>query len=518
VYQALLTRRYLTTKVMPLLAALAVMLCAAMVLIVWSIMGGFLVMFLDAGRTLMGDVSIQWPTVGFAHYEELVADLEKRPEVAAAAPCIETFGMISLPDERLKGVKIMGIEGESFAKVTGFESTLWWRPLAEPLPRDKERRDPRLGPPEVWAKRFEEGKRLSKPDPVTGEPRPAAVLGIEVTGFNKRQPGGWFTPMEYGTRAADGSIRYSDQFILKGNVTLSVVPLSKRGMNVDVVNRVMPVANEFKSGLFDIDENLVCIPMDELQRMLKMDAAQRLGARHDDSEGTGVEVDPATGEEKFEDLRTAGVEPARVTTVYVRAAPGVTPEALSRVCGEVYAKFADRFGKDVPPAPVIKIKTWRQLQGSMIAAVEKETVLVLFINTFISMVASLLILAIFWAMVSEKTKDIGVLRSMGAGKRGVAGIWLFYGIMIGVIGSGLGLAIATGIVWNINPIHEWMGRALGISIWDPSVYYFTEIPHEVNPARAALVFGGGLFFSVLGALVPAVRAANMDPVRALRFE
>jgi len=518
VYQALLTRRYLTTKVMPLLAVVAVMLCAAMVLIVWSIMGGFLAMFLGAGRTLMGDVSIQWPTVGFAHYDELITDLQKRPEVAAAAPVIETFGMVSLPDERLKGVKIMGIDGESFARATGYEGTLWWRPIDEPLPGDKQRDDPRLTRGELWGRRLADGQRLSELDPVTGDVRGAAVLGIEVTNFNKRSPGGWFTPMAYGTRAADGTVTYNDQFIVESTVTLSVVPLSKRGVNIDVVSRVFPVANEFKSGLYDIDENLIFVRLGDLQEMLKMDAAQSLVTRRDEQEGTGFEVDPATGAESFEQLQTAGVEPGRVTTVYVRAAAGVTPEALARVCDDVYAAFAQRKGREVPGFGVMRIKTWRELQGAMISAVEKETGLVLFINSFISMVAVLLILAIFWAMVSEKTKDIGVLRSMGAGKRGVAGIWLFYGVLIGVIGSVLGLAFAAGIVWNINTIHESMGRYLGLTIWDPKVYYFSEIPNDVSPTSAVFVLAGGVFFSVLGALVPAVRAANMDPVRALSFE
>jgi lipoprotein-releasing system permease protein len=63
-----------------------------------------------------------------------------------------------------------------------------------------------------------------------------------------------------------------------------------------------------------------------------------------------------------------------------------------------------------------------------------------------------------------------------------------------------------------------MGRAMGIQIWDPSVYYFPEIPSEVVPWKAALVLCGAVLFSVLGALLPAVKAAQMDPVRALRFE
>lgn len=57
-----------------------------------------------------------------------------------------------------------------------------------------------------------------------------------------------------------------------------------------------------------------------------------------------------------------------------------------------------------------------------------------------------------------------------------------------------------------------------MQVWDPKVYYFTQIPNKVDPVHAAIVLGAGVGFSVLGALVPAVRAARMDPVRALRFE
>ena len=126
--------------------------------------------------------------------------------------------------------------------------------------------------------------------------------------------------------------------------------------------------------------------------------------------------------------------------------------------------------------------------------------------------------AIFWSMISEKTKDIGVLRAIGAGRAGVAWLFLRYGLVIGVVGSLAGGALASVIVLNINPIHEWLGHTLGIYVWDPAVYYFTEIPSRVEPWKAAVVLASGVGSSVVGALAPALRAAWMDPVRALRFE
>src|SRR5690348_2420619 len=100
---------------MPMLAIICVALSSALLLLAWSIMGGFLVMLLEIGRTLEGDVTISWPTAGFAYYDELIERLEKDPLVAAAAPTIETFGMVTLADNRAIGVRIKGVD-ERFAK------------------------------------------------------------------------------------------------------------------------------------------------------------------------------------------------------------------------------------------------------------------------------------------------------------------------------------------------------------------------------------------------------------------
>ncbi len=136
----------------------------------------------------------------------------------------------------------------------------------------------------------------------------------------------------------------------------------------------------------------------------------------------------------------------------------------------------------------------------------------------ISLVSVLLILSLFWAMISEKTKDIGILRAMGASKMGVAWLWIGYGAMLGVLGAAAGIALAYLVVLNINPIHEWMGEALGISVWDPRIYYFTKIPNEVRTPHAVAVFIAGILSAMIGAIIPAWRAARMHPVQALRFE
>ena len=183
-YQALLTRRYLFSKVMPLLSVLAVTLCTAMVLVVWSVMGGFLNMLLTSGKSMIGDVSITWPVVGIPDYEKLIDRLEKDPMVAGATPVIETLGLLMLSSGDTRNVQVIGVDPAGYQKVTGYYDRLWWRPLETPLKRDKEALDPRLSKEHAktlqsW---FEYGQTLHRPDPRTGLERPAIALGTQYYG------------------------------------------------------------------------------------------------------------------------------------------------------------------------------------------------------------------------------------------------------------------------------------------------------------------------------------------------
>lgn len=490
-YQTLLTRRYLTSKVMPLLAVLAVALCTAMVLIVWSVMGGFLAMLLRSGGTLFGDVTIGGAVTGFAYYEELIDDLVKDPTIAAATPILEAPGLMATPrDDLTHLVRLIGVDGPTYDAVTGYAGAIYWKPLDKPGPKDKEGDDPRLW---VNPQLERDALALTATDPRTNEPVPAVVLGMHVAGVNRWNPEGLF---------------YEQMWLRMGgdSVTISVLPISQSGAAIDVQARSFPVVNQFQSGLYDIDANTVLVRLDALQEMLRMGRASRVEAAPDEPWGA---IAPP---------RVVGSDPPRVTSVMIKAAPGVEARAAREAAQRVYSEFAERRAGQVPRN--LSIKTWDERPGiaTFIAAVRKEITLVLTLFGFISLTAVFLVFAIFWSIVSEKTKDIGVLRAIGASRGGVAGLFLLYGAMIGVVGSILGGALAAVIVLNINPIHDFLGEAFGVQVWDPAIYHFPKIPSELNPEKVVIVLVSGVIASVLGALAPAIKAANMDPVRALRFE
>lgn len=165
-----------------------------------------------------------------------------------------------------------------------------------------------------------------------------------------------------------------------------------------------------------------------------------------------------------------------------------------------------------------RIETWKDMQGPLLAAVQWETAILNILLFLIIGVAGFGIFATFFMIVVEKTKDIGILKSLGAPSHGVMSIFLSYGCALGIVGSGVGMVIGVMFVWRINDIAKLIERVTGQEVFDPTVYYFHEIPTILNPFTIAWIVLGAMVIAVLASIMPALRAARMHPVEALRYE
>jgi ABC-type lipoprotein release transport system permease subunit len=633
-YHALLTNRYLTSRVIPLIAVAAVALCVALVIVVVSVMTGFLNMVKNSGRTLMGDVVVTYPVSGIPHYERLIKRIEALPEAAAATPVVDSFGLLRMPypdgpDKQTEVVQVWGIEPASFAQVTGYADTLYWRQLkpeqwqrlfADVLEKNwKEllaelNQDQQVelyrqvamleAPPgyqlplhdeikqriaamtedqwrmifrilrgesdilhniltaEQWLSLLSNDSRLARDDQVLkegltlrhelpgGGAAPGIAMGMHVSEGNQRQRDGSYEPMQFGY-----------WWMPRFQVILTTIPVSGGGLQDHPEHEILQVVNEFVSGVFLIDDKRVMIPLDVAQRLLHLDQEELAGDPDDP-------------------LKVTGVVPPRATMVLVRAKDAITPDQLRSAVHRVYEEFyeellADEQADVKPPyigAGGASVKTWVQQQAQFIAPVEKERELMRTLFSIVYIVCAALVLSIFWAIVYEKTRDIGILRSVGASRSGIVWVFLRYGMVVGVIGSIVGVGLGYVVVRNINGIHSalaeppvalaialllmaamsfvltillgmrgnllpivlgslgtmalfglgasvWLlHRAGGVVIWDPSVYYFTRIPNEMDMNAAVSTVIGAVIFSLLGAVIPAAKAADTDPVHALRYE
>jgi len=170
------------------------------------------------------------------------------------------------------------------------------------------------------------------------------------------------------------------------------------------------------------------------------------------------------------------------------------------------------------PPQVYGIHTWRDKQGPLLAAVQMETAILNVLLFLIIAVAGFGILAIFFMIVVEKTRDIGILKSLGASGGGIMGIFVGYGLSLGIVGSGAGLVLGLLMVVYINELADALAVVTGHEVFDPSIYYFFQIPTSTDPLTVALIVSGALAIAVMASILPARRAARMQPVEALRYE
>jgi lipoprotein-releasing system permease protein len=121
-------------------------------------------------------------------------------------------------------------------------------------------------------------------------------------------------------------------------------------------------------------------------------------------------------------------------------------------------------------------------------------------------------------IVTEKTRDIGILKALGASHRGVMGIFLGYGLLLGLVGAVLGTVLGVALTVNINEVEQMLSHWTGVEVFNRHVYYFDKIPTELQPWGVFWLNLGSIAIAVFFSVLPALRAALLHPVRALRYE
>lgn len=472
-YKLLLCWRYLRTRFLAIICIVSVMLGVATLIVVNSVMSGFSNKLKDRLHGILSDVVIESPSYsGFPiQPDRLMEYIRESPvgeHIEAMTPTVELFAILQFPmpngELATRPVRLIGVDPEGRAALGGFAEHLT-------LPENRER------PSFEIPKDIQERLRLRREMQRQHEQAQMALEPLEPGAIPPPDPPPSSEPKDQGIIIgyAIASFRQSDAasgdaekdiFVLNPGDDVLITTVGAQELS-PVYSRFI-VVDYFKSEMSEYDSNYVFVPLEYLQRIRAMEG--------------------------------------RVTSIQMRLTDYRHADLVIRELQKLF------------PGSQFIISTWEDKQGPLLAAIDIERGILNVLLFLIVGVAGFSILAIFSMIVFEKTRDIGILKSLGASNRGVMMIFLGYGLLLAVVGCVLGTILGLVFTDYINEIEQFLASITGQDIFDRRVYYFDEIPTNIDALTVVLVNLGAIAIAVTFSILPAFRAAMLHPVRALRYE
>ncbi|MFW6457668.1 MAG: FtsX-like permease family protein [Planctomycetota bacterium] len=466
--------RYLQHKKLSYLAMIAVAVSVGTLIIVMSVMSGFEQQLRGVVRGYLSDVTIK-PTSGGLHgfedWEDKRQDILEMSHVEASAPFIEAPSLLRVPDsEHMSQVMFRGIAPDLETEVTDFGDEFIQSGELSDLDRTY------IG---------ENNSELN-----------ACLIGSEMA----KQ---WSPYYQLYQHLSDHLEQPHKERILSMLSDVRAAPSISEARD-----KMQEVVNE----LWDIDSNLAQLAAANRERSLRdeivlITATDDLRRRLQKFVVAGVFQ---TGRYDY-DSGVVLVSLASATD-FVKSDGGVTGLNLK------LDDFKNAPGVKQQLSRDFNAQTWEDQQRNFLEAVHMERTLMGLILSFVGLLAGFCIFAILIMTVYEKRRDIGILKAVGYTPNYIAMIFLVDGGAVGVIGALIGVTGGLSFAGNINPIADFIERMTGWTPFPQDVYYFTEIPANRGLAMPAYIAAGAILCSLLFSVLPAIKAARMDPVDTLRFE
>ena len=192
---------------------------------------------------------------------------------------------------------------------------------------------------------------------------------------------------------------------------------------------------------------------------------------------------------------------------------GITVKTVDPYAADSIKKKIEKFLK--PPEYA---QTWIDMNSQYFEAVRLERTVMFFLLFFIVVVAAFGIMNTLITVTVQKTREIGIMKAIGANIWQIVWVFLAQGMVVGLFGTLTGLGLGMTLIRYRNEFSQWLATTFGIEVFPRQVYQFSQIPAEVIPSDVAIICVAAFIICSLASLIPAYFAARLDPVKALRFE
>jgi lipoprotein-releasing system permease protein len=238
-----------------------------------------------------------------------------------------------------------------------------------------------------------------------------------------------------------------------------------------------------RSGLAKVDGNAIYLPLDQTQNLCGM-----------------------------------GGPTKRISSLHIKFAESVgLQEGCDKVRtlwqGFVAGKKGERYANLLQG---VRVQSWKENRREFVAAMEKEQTMMTAMFALVGLTTIFIVFVVFYMIISHKSKDLGILKSVGVSKASLMGLFMLFAFWIGAIGAALGVLGGALFLTYINGIEDWLFVQFGYQLWDRTIYVIDEIPNQMAFETISIIIASAILVCVVGSLLPSWQAARRQPAETLQ--